>query len=222
MPISSAKLNTNLLLPQALAASLEALINKVLALESANTSFEQLANKTLTLVLAELGFGLSFTVLERVTADKQTLMVTSLTEHADCTITTSLSTLRELKAEQQLTDLIKQDRLAVSGDIKVAQQFAHIAQHLAIDWQSELAHHIGDIPTHKLVQLAKNISAKVGFAATQIQADASEYIVHEQRLVITKSQIELFNHQVSEVNQQVTDLDVRVNRLFQSSKRPVN
>jgi len=222
MSISSAKLSTKLLLPQTLAASLEALINKILALESANASFDKLANKTLTLMLAELGFGLSFTVVEPSAINHYKLLVTSLTEHADCTINTSLKTLRELKAEQQLTDLIKQDKLDLSGDIKIAQQFAHIVQQLDIDWQSELAHHIGDIPTHKLVQLAKNISAKVGFATTQIQADASEYIVHEQRLVVTKGQIEHFSHQVTEVAQQVSDLDVRVNHLFQSLNPPVN
>ncbi len=208
-----ANISKQLMFPQTLAASLEIIINKVLSLDSANSSLEKLGQKTLTLVLAELGFPLSFTTTSGIGIDDKNLLVTSLTEHTDCTINTSIKTLRELQAKQQLTELIKQDKLDVTGDIKVAQQFANLAQNLDIDWQSELANHIGDVATHKLMQLGKKISAKVNFATTQIQADASEYIVHEQRLVVTKSQIEHFNQEVNDVNKHVASLEARIARL---------
>ena len=100
------------------------------------------------------------------------------------------------------------------GDVKIAQQFAQIAQTLDIDWRSELAKHIGDIPTYKLESWAKNLGSKLGFAAKQIQADASEYLVHEKRLVVTTSQIADFNHQVDQVSSQTEQLAQRLNRLL--------
>lgn len=212
-----ANISKQLMFPQALAASLEAIINQVLSLDSANSSLEKLAHKTLSLVLTELGFPLSFTVTSGIGANKQALLVSSLTECADCTINTSIKTLQELQAKKQLTELIKQDKLDVTGDIKVAQKFATMAQNLDIDWQSELANHIGDIATHKLMQLGKKISAKLNFATTKIQADASEYIVHEQRLVITKNQIAHFNQGVSDVSKQATALAARIARLSKQS-----
>ncbi len=212
-----AKISKQLMFPQTLAASLEIIINQVLSLGSANSSLEKLEQKTLTLTLAELDFPLSFSVTSGIDVNDKNLLVTSLTERADCTINTSLKTLRELQAKQQLTDLIKQDKLDVTGDIKVAQQFANLAQNLDIDWQSELANYIGDVATHKLVQLGKKISAKINFATTQIQADASEYIVHEQRLVVTKSQIEHFNQEVNDVSKDVMALEARIARLNKSS-----
>jgi len=196
---------------QALASALEIAINKTLALSTANVSLEKSIQKTITIELAELGFPLSFTVCNTIENPK--IMVTALTDRADCTINTSISTLRELKAEQQLTELIKQDKLDLTGDIKVAQQFASLAQNLDIDWQTELANHIGDIPTHKLMQLGKRVSAKVRFAVKQINADAGEYIVHEKRLVVTSSQIEQFNQQVVEVSKQVDALEQRISKL---------
>jgi ubiquinone biosynthesis protein UbiJ len=212
MTTALSKITSSLMISQTLASTLEILINKVLSLSATNTSLQQLGQKTLTLELTELGFPLSFTVCDF--DNKPQIMITALTERADCAIKTSISTLRELKAEQQVTELIKQDKLDLTGDIKVAQQFANLAENIDIDWQSELANHIGDIPTHKLMQLGKRVSAKVQFAAKQISADASEYLVHEKRLVVTRSQIDQFNQQVFEASTQVDDLNQRISQLI--------
>ncbi|MFT7568625.1 MAG: ubiquinone biosynthesis protein UbiJ [Pseudoalteromonas distincta] len=211
MTTTLSKLASSLMISQVLTSTVEVLINKTLALSSNNTSLEKLTQKTLTLTLEELGFPLSFTVCNAI--EKPKVVVTTLTEHADCTIKTSISTLRELKAKQQITELIKQNKLDLTGDVKVAQQFASIAENLDIDWQSELANHIGDIPTHKLMQLGKRVSAKVQFVAKQVKADASEYIVHEKRLVVTRSQINQFNQQVVEVSKEVDELNQRISQL---------
>jgi ubiquinone biosynthesis protein UbiJ len=192
------------MLQQAFTSSVELLINNVLSLNTSKVDLNKLEQKTLTVILSELSFPISLSV------DNNKVIVSGLTERADCTINTSIKTLQELKAEQQLTELIKQDKLDLTGDIKVAQQFANLAENLNIDWQSELATHIGDVPTHKLAQLGKQISDKLKFAANQIKADASEYVVHEKRLVITQSQIIHFNQQVSQLNNQVDDISKRI------------
>jgi len=212
MATAFSKITSSLMIPQALTSALEIAINKTLALSAANVPLKKIAQKTLTLELAELGFPLSFTV-SNITENHH-IMVTAQTDHADCTIKTSISTLRELKAEQQITELIKKNALDLTGDVKVAQHFASVAENLDIDWQSELANHIGDIPTHKLMQLGKRISEKVQFATKQVNADASEYLVHEKRLVVTRSQVEQFNQQVNEVSKQVDELNQRISQLI--------
>lgn len=212
MATAFSKLTSGLMVSQALTAALEVIINKTLTLETASVSLEKLTQKTITLELTELGFPLSFTV--GVVSQKPQIIVTTSIEHSDCTIKTSLKTLQALKAEQQLTELIKQDKLDLTGDIKVAQEFTKFAENLAIDWQSELANIIGDIPTYKLTQLSKQIASKAQFAAKQINADASEYIVHEKRLLVTSSQINHFNLQVCEVSDQVDALELRISKLI--------
>ena len=212
MATAFSKITSNLMIPQMMTSALEVVINKTLALSTANVSLKKIAQKTLTLELAELGFPMSFTVSN--TTENHQVMVTAQTDHTDCTIKTSINTLRELKAEQKITELIKKDALNLTGDIKVAQQFASIAEHLDIDWQSELANHIGDVPTHKLMQLGKRVSEKVQFATKQVDADASEYLVHEKRLVVTRSQVEQFNQQVNQVSKQVNELEQRLSQLI--------
>lgn len=195
---------------QTLCSALEFVVNQALALNiNGVDALHTLEQKTFTILLAELDFPLSFSV------NNKAVLVTSLTERSDCTINTSIKTLLELKKEQQITELIKQDKLDVQGDIKVAQQFANIAESLDIDWQSEIAKHIGDIPAYKLSQLGKNVAKKFNFASQQIQADASEWLVHEKRLVVTSSQINIFSQQVTELTQQADAVALRVQQLTQ-------
>ncbi|MFQ3339668.1 MAG: ubiquinone biosynthesis protein UbiJ, partial [Colwellia sp.] len=141
----STQLGKRLLLPQVATATFELIINKALALNNnKSVSFAAVAQKTLTLELAELPFTLCFTV--NTSASKTLIIVRSGTEFSDCTINTSINTLNKLKAHKSLTQLIKQDELDITGDIKIAQQFANIAQSLEIDWQTELAKYLGDLP----------------------------------------------------------------------------
>jgi len=218
--LATSKMANELLLPQVLTAALELLINKALLLnQNKALPLQAVAEKTLTLELVELAFPLSFTV--SIQASQAKFMVSSLTDSSDCTISTSVSTLKKLKEEQQITQLIKQGELDVIGDVKVAQQFAAIAQSLEIDWQSELAKHLGDVPTHKILQFGNKITKSIGKHSTQLQADVGEYIVHEKRLVATNGQIRQFNNQVTDVSNKVDKINKRINNLFSqlSSKK---
>ena len=207
----STKLSDSLLLPQAATATLELIINKALSLNNKSLSFTAVAQKTLTLELAELPFSLCFTVDNA--SSPIGVIVRSNAECSDCTIKTSISTLKKLKAKQSLTQLIKQDELDVSGDIKIAQQFANIAQSLEIDWQTELAKHLGDVPTHKLLQFGNKITKSLAATGKQLEADIGEYLVHEKRLVVTSSQINAFNQQTKDVANEVDVLSVRIDKL---------
>jgi ubiquinone biosynthesis protein UbiJ len=201
-----------LMLPQLISAVVEWVINKAVALNSNKLiSFARLHQKILTIELAELSSPLVFTV--NVTDNQADITVTTQCEASDCVITTSLKTLKKLSANESLTQLIKQDELDVQGDIKIAQQFAQIAQALDIDWQSELAKYLGDVPTHKLVQFGQQVSQLLSNKGKKIEADFNEYIVHEQRLVVTRSQITYFNQQVDEISQETSSLATRLDKL---------
>lgn len=199
---------------QALSSVLETLINQFLKYNlHGSHALKLLPEKTLTVKLAELSFPLSFTVSD------EKVHVTSSDEHNDCCIITSVSTLIELNAEQQLTDLIKNDKLDIQGDLKIAQRFAHVAESLDIDWQSELAKRIGDIPTYKLGQLGKKLLKKLSFATKQIKADASEWLVHEKRLLVTEAEMSYFNLDVIQVEQKVAALSQRIDALINQQSK---
>lgn len=194
---------------QALCSVIETILNKAISLNVDGLSgLAPLEQKTLTVYLKEFAFPLSFSI------DQQKILVTTLIERSDCQLKTSISSLIELKKEQQITELIKQEKLDILGDIKVAQQFALFFENLSIDWQSELAEHIGDIPTYKLSQFSLWLREKISFAADQIQADASEWLVHEKRLTVTKGQLLSFNQQVDDIANDVLMIEKKMERLL--------
>lgn len=202
-------MSQQLMFAQALSAILEKLIEQFLRYNLHGTrALKPLSEKTLTVKLGELPFPLSFTV------NNEKVHVSTSEAHYDCCLVTSVSTLIELQKEQQLTDLIRNDKLDIQGDLKVAQRFADIAQSLDIDWQSELAKRIGDIPAYKLGQLGRKIVDKLNFASQQIQADASEWLVHEKRLIVTSTELSSFSHDVDVIEQQLPKLSQRIENLI--------
>jgi len=211
--IANESLNNNILHQQVFCAALEVAINKTLAMNiNGSDALDNLDQQTLTMLLAELNFPLSFSV-DSSSGDSKVL-VSQLTTRSLCRIETSIKTLLEIKqSSQQLTELIKQGQLDIHGDIKIAQNFALLAETIDIDWQTELAKHIGDVATYKLSKFGNKILTKLGFATKQIQADASEWLVHEKRLVVTKSQVSNFNQQVDALSEQADSLSLRIKNL---------
>ena len=201
-------ISQQLMFAQALSAVIETLFNQALVYNLNGTrSLIPLNEKTLTVKLAELGFPLNFSV------NNEKIHITSGIVESDCTITSSIKTLLALKDQQKLTDLIKQDKLDIDGDIKIAQQFSALAESIDIDWQSELAKRIGDIPTYKIGQLNKSLAKKLSFALQQIQADASEWLVHEKNLMVTNSELSTFYSHVDHVTTQVEQVAQRIDHL---------
>ncbi len=209
MTTFTAAITDQLMLKQALSAALEKAINKALKLNVNDSSaFNTLAGKQLTLLLEELGFPLTFTL------NNKQVLVTTLAQ-GNCTVTTSISTLKKIKASQQLTEFIKQDLLDIQGDLKIAQQYLALAESIEIDWQSELANHIGDIPTYQLSRVANFAQKKLNFAKTQIQADLTEWLIHEQKLIVSSVELKQFNQQVAQTAEQ---FDVLQQRLIKITK----
>ena len=139
------------------------------------------------------------------------LLVTSPEQAtAECTITTSLATLNKIRSEHQLIALIKADELDIDGDIKLAQQFAALAENIDIDWGSAIEAQVGDVAAHKLMTLAKKVKEKVSFATSQISADASEYVLHEQRLVVAAAELDRFAEQVTRSQTAIGQLEQRI------------
>ena len=207
----ASKLSAALLLPQAVTAVIELLVNKALRLNNKQLNIHGLSQKVLTIKLTELSFPLSFTVNSTTTPAE--VLVSTQKEQSDCVINTSITSLKKLKAQESLTQLIKQDKLDVIGDITIAQQFANIALSLEIDWQTEIAKHLGDIPTHHLLHLGNKMTRSFSTSCKKLQVDISEYLVHEKRLVITHHQIKAFNQEVTTLSKNMNELSIRINKL---------
>ena len=200
---------------QAMSTALEFIINQAIAKSTQSlTLLAQMEQQTLAINLTELPFPLVFT------SSQENILVSGDLELANCVITTSLKTLQQLKSDNALTEAIKLNKLDLEGDLKVAQRFASLMDSISIDWQSELAKHIGDIATYKVSRLASSLWQKLAFTGQQVQADASEWLVHEKKLSITQDEYLPYRAGVTDVSNQIDGLAQRILQLEQKFNKP--
>ncbi|TRX55098.1 SCP2 domain-containing protein [Thalassomonas sp. M1454] len=206
-------MNVEQLMPkQMLTAIIEIIINKALSLDSNITEpLSKLNGKSLTLQITELDYPITLNV------ELNTVSVIASSHSDDCVIHSNFASLAKLKQTELLTSLIRSGDLDIVGDLKIAQQFAGIAEQLNIDWEKQLAERIGDIPAYRLNSLGAKLLDKLNFAKAQISQDASEYLLHEKRLLVTDSELSAFSSKVKavelELNKLQSKLDLLQNRI---------
>lgn len=198
---------------QMLTAIIEIIINKALSLDSnISEPLSKLNGKNLTLVISELDFPITLNV------ELNTISVLASHLSDDCVIHSNFASLAKLKQTELLTSLIRSGDLDIVGDLKIAQQFAGLAEQLNIDWEKQLADRIGDTPAFKLNSLGAKLLKKLNFAKAQISQDASEYLLHEKRLLVTDFELRVFNSNVDKAELELVKLQSKLDSLAQRIK----
>lgn len=133
----------------------------------------------------------------------------------DCQLAFNLSVLPELRQQANLTQLIKADKLALDGDIQLAQQFSTLLSGLKPDIEEILSQYTGDIVAHTLVSGMKRGANLVRHGLARRQRDLAEVITEEWRLAPQALEIAHFADQVDDLKSDVARCEARLNRLLE-------
>ena len=133
---------------------------------------------------------------------------------ADCYLALNLSVLPQLREQNNITQLIKQDKLVLEGDLNLAQQFSALLQELKPDVEEKLSQYTGDIVAHTLVSGVKNSACWVKKQITRQTRHAAEVLTEEWKITPAPLEIAHFCDQVSDVENQLAKLDERLTRLL--------
>ncbi|MCC2607071.1 ubiquinone biosynthesis accessory factor UbiJ [Planctobacterium marinum] len=204
--------------PQLVSALLEQGLNGLLSLDDASAQrIAKLKGKRLVVSLAELPGDLLFVfstsvdvlVLERqpTEADRHTR------SESDCYLETSLFTLPELQNISNITQLIKQDKLLLEGDIQIAQQFSYLLKALDIDWEEQVSRHTGDVLAHEIFQFADRVRQGLQGFKRRLDSTVKDAAIEEKRLVAPAPLVDEFSSQVSELQQRTQQLQRRLEQL---------
>ena len=133
---------------------------------------------------------------------------------ADCYLALNLSVLPQLREQNNITQLIKQDKLVLEGDLNLAQQFSALLQELKPDIEEKLSQYTGDIVAHTLVSGVKNSACWVKKQITRQTRHAAEVLTEEWKITPAPLEIAHFCNQVSDVEVQLAELESRLTRLL--------
>jgi ubiquinone biosynthesis accessory factor UbiJ len=103
--------------------------------------------------------------------------------------------------------------LRIEGDAEVAQAFRDLMQAAKPDVEEELSRLIGDVAAHQLSRFAQDamdLGRRIGRTFAQ---NVSEFLQEESRDVVTRVEVDEFNHAVDKLRDDVERAAARLERL---------
>jgi ubiquinone biosynthesis protein UbiJ len=205
---------------QLFCSAIEKGLNTLLNLDhDSQTTLQKLKGKRLLVSINELPFDFLLVASQQIdvlsvergeskhSADSQQ---PKTFENTDCFLKTSLFTLPELQDTSRLTQLIKQDKLQLEGDIQLAQAFSQLFLKLNIDWEEQLAKQTNDVFAHEVFRIGKSVFSAAGKLASSIQSMFSEAAIEEKRIAAPKTLVSNFSRDVQEVQNRTDALEQRM------------
>jgi len=171
------------------------------------TRLKSLHGKVFCIQLTQLSWPLYFIFAKKIQVMSQFEGDVAVTLHADA------STLNKLREGANLTELIKQDKLSIDGDIQQLQTFSHFIQHIEFDFAEPLSRYIGDAPTHKLLTTTKQLGQDLKSVLLKTRSHLGQLTTEEYRLAPHKIDYLHFRDNLEQLVSQTDVIAVRIAKL---------
>ena len=119
-------------------------------IDQGNADLSTLNGKTLHFALEDLPLNVNF-----VCTNDRIFVTTDTSTDADVDIKLKSSVFLALFQGKDLTELLRQDKIVIHGDVKTAQLLVDLLQQLDIDLEEALSKYTGDIIAHQVGKMAK-------------------------------------------------------------------
>ncbi|WP_312974298.1 SCP2 domain-containing protein [Atlantibacter sp.] len=187
-------------------AGIEGALNAFLYQDRALKSARQrLQGKVLRIALREFSTPLVF-----IFSEQQVDVLGQWEGETDCSVTTRLSVLPELRNRQQLTALIRRGDLEVEGDIQVVQNLVSLLDLAEFDPAELLAPYIGDIAAEGLGKIFRTGARIVKKGVERNQRYLAEAVTEEWRMAPGPLEVAWF---AEEADALARSLDALIGRL---------
>ncbi|MBF9001978.1 MULTISPECIES: ubiquinone biosynthesis accessory factor UbiJ [Vibrio] len=134
----------------------------------------------------------------------------------DCYLSLHLSVLPQLREQANITQLIKQDKVVLDGDIQLAQKFAQLMTDCKPNPEEWLSRVTGDVVAHSVVQGSKDIFQFVQDRVNKHNAHFGQVLTEEWRIAPAPLEIADFCDQVDEVKSQAARVEAKIQQLLET------
>ncbi|MCL1126307.1 ubiquinone biosynthesis accessory factor UbiJ [Shewanella surugensis] len=191
-----------------LCAALETGLNQLISQSPEDyAKLRDLQRQVIGIQLAQLSWPLYFIFSDNV------LVLSHYEGKVATQVNVDLTTLYQLREGANLTELIKQDKLSLEGDLSLLQTFSQLIQTLDIDFAEPLSRYLGDAPTHMLFSHLKRTRDKVTEIFHQTQSHVAQLTTEEYRIAPHKLEYIQFSDNVDTLNLDLEQLSLRISHL---------
>lgn len=154
---------------------IERAINYVI--EQGDINLKTLNGKTIHFALDDLPLKANFICINN------RIFVTNNADSAyDVNILLKSSVFLALFQGEKLTDLLRQDKIIIHGDVKTAQLLVDLLQQTDIDLEEILSHYTGDIIAHQTGKFIRGLQ-KSGSSIDALKDKFTTFIIAPKRVV---------------------------------------
>ncbi|MCG9738471.1 SCP2 sterol-binding domain-containing protein [Shewanella insulae] len=190
-------------------AALETALKKVTQQSpGAYAKLHNLQGRVLCLELSQLGWPIYLLFAKEIQVFSQYDGEVTTKVYADMT------TLYKLTEGANLTELIKQDKLTLEGDLNLLQSFSHFLQQVEFDFAEPLSRYIGDAPTHLLTEGAKQLKQQLTQVLNKSWDHMGQLTTEEYRLSPHKIELVHFSDRIEQLKADTDALSQRIERLI--------
>ncbi|MEO2269034.1 ubiquinone biosynthesis accessory factor UbiJ [Pseudoalteromonas pernae] len=198
-------------------AAIETIANRLLALDShAQARLAKVQSQSLVIHVRDWHQYIS------VVYATQGLMLQSheqQPEHSDCFISADTDTLMKLKDPSLLTQLIRQHKLDIEGDIHLAQAFSQAFSDLDIDWPEHWSQYIGDAPAQLVWQQLNKGKQLVQQNQGKLDHIVITLLQDELKVAIHPLEAEQFTRQNRQLKSDMQMLEQRIDALLAANQQ---
>ncbi len=133
----------------------------------------------------------------------------------DATIRGRLVGLINLSVQEQKASTSIQERIEISGNPKVAQQFQKLLSELDIDWEEKLSQFTGDIMAYRIGQGIQKTQQWLKNSLHSVALSSREYLQEESHQLPTQPEFEAFKYAVTDLRHDVDRLEALLNHFLQ-------
>ena len=151
--------------------------------------------------------------------EKLHLYAADNSDYSDCMISADIDTLVALKNPAILTQLIRQDKLDLQGDLNIAQAYSGAFSEIDIDWPEQLSAYIGDEPAQQLYLHFMSIKRHGSKINAQLSTTLTSLFQDELAFTIHPLELAQFKQQNRELKGQVAAIEQRINTLLSAKTR---
>jgi ubiquinone biosynthesis protein UbiJ len=158
--------------------------------------------------------------IQLVFADEKLHLYTAdNSDYSDCMISADIDTLVALKNPAILTQLIRQDKLDLQGDLNIAQAYSGAFSEIDIDWPEQLSAYIGDAPAQQLYMHLTSLKHQGSKVTAKLSSTLTSLFQDELAVTIHPLELAQFKQQNRELKGQVAAIEQRINTLLNAITR---
>jgi len=139
-------------------------------------------------------------------------------EKPDAIISATPLALAQMAVQKNADKALFAGQMKITGDIEAAQTLQDILSGADIDWEEHLSSLVGDVMAHQMSRGIRGLFNWTNNSQLSLQADLSEYLLHETKLLPDRQDLNNFLNDVDTLRSDIERFSVRLERYEQTSK----